>query len=201
MNKKKNIKLLRNRIKDFIELNKKTKNFIEDKYIIEDDTVYIPVKVDDINDFLDSKSTKGFEVLSQDFIDYIEKQAYYVPTRYNLKITLQGKAATEENIELIKKLWEKHYTLELNDKNDDLRIAKLTSIILFTIGALFFVGTAIISTFKINEILKEFCSIAATFSLWEAVDYILIEASNCRIRRFDTAQLLFAEIDITNLND
>ena len=52
MNKKKNIKLLRNRIKDFIELNKKTKNFIEDKYIIEDDTVYIPVKVDDINDFL-----------------------------------------------------------------------------------------------------------------------------------------------------
>ena len=91
-----------------------------------------------------------------------------------------------------------HYTVILNDKRIDLKYNFITILSLFTLGLILLIIYFTINTAEVGDVLSEVLSIAASFALWEAVDYFLLERTDISKERLNAGQLAISEIRFIN---
>lgn len=167
-----------------LEANRKTlRKFSKEKYIDENGTANIDVYPDELYSKL-----SGGEDINGEIVDYIESQAYFIPTEYPLNIRLHG--VKEEEREKFTKKIKEHYWIRLADTKDDLRRNGIISLVLLLVGiALYLAYFLVLIAFENQPIFNEILSVSATFSVWEAVDYFMINRSALRIKQLHIAQL------------
>lgn len=183
-------------IKIIKENNKNLKTFIKEKYIDEDNiaNIHIYANKDSIfNSFSDPSSPD----ISEEIFNYIEKESYYIPIEYKLRIVIHSEEDLQED--LIEKKIKEHYWNIVQDKEEELKTNRITSIILFLIG-LFFLSLyfVFINIPKTKELFNEIFSIIGSFAVWESVDYSLISRSAKKIEYLNYAQLALLNVKISD---
>lgn len=184
-------------IDDIKILNSKHKTlreFAEEKYVNSDGFANIDVFMDG-NEYFDPYSDPNAPELSEDFINYIEKQAYYIPVDYPLQVTLHS---TEKiDADAIENKIKEHYWKELSDKEDDLKNNKIISTILFILGTVLLSAYFLIAYLPAtSDIFNEILSIAGSFTIWEAIDYFILNRNAIKIQKLNTAQLALIKIKV-----
>ncbi|UPA29089.1 hypothetical protein L0P85_10765 [Terrisporobacter glycolicus] len=82
----------------------------------------------------------------------------------------------------------------LQEKRINLRINTIKIISLTVIGMLLLSLYFILEIKSNNPVFMEFLSIAGTFSLWEAVDFYLLERRGLKIERLNAGQVALSQI-------
>jgi len=126
--------------------------------------------------------------------EYIDTKAYPIPVQYPLNIELHNCKLSPDEQATISRLIREHYTLILHDKKLDLRTNMIRVLLLFLFGAAFLVFSFWLSTLHTEQFVIEFCSIVATFSLWEAVDLFLLESRRIKVEHLNAGQLAKASV-------
>ncbi len=139
-------------------------------------------------------SLKGDKDLSGDIYDYIEAQANVIPAEIPLRIRMHGDIPEKEQGEIIK-MMHRHYTMKSFDISWDL-MANLRKMILL---ALFGAGVLAVYLFLAltgrNALFTEILSVVGSFSLWEAVDALLLERPHLRREYRNNEQNLNQKIE------
>lgn len=101
----------------------------------------------------------------------------------------------KEDRQAVVDAYKKHFNLKFNDKCLDLKICNIKSIVLMIIGIAFLALGIVVERFLPIMLLSEILTVAASFSMWESVDFFLLERTNVKTEKLDTAQLLLAKIE------
>lgn len=177
-------------LKEYTKRSRANRNF-SDKYseICDDGSVKIRVNTEGgrYSPYSDKRD------LDADMLDYIESTAYNVPL--DRPLTVSFSSVPEEERSNVTAAYKKYFELKFNDKCLDLRICYVKSIVLLVLGFIFFGCAVAFSHFNLLWGLNEICTVAASFTMWESVDFFLLERSNIKAEKLDAAQLLLAKIE------
>lgn len=168
--------------------------YLDKEYLDEDNNAVIFLNAYDDIEWFDKLSTGNQVILNQEIYDYIDRKAYYIPIGYPIIIQFVNVVLNEMEQNLIIRLIKEHYSLILNDKRIDLQINFITILSLFTLGIILLIIYFTINIAEVGEIISEVLSIAASFALWEAVDYFLLERKDISKERLNAGQLTISEI-------
>lgn len=171
-----------------------TERYLEKEYLDEDNNAVIYVNAYDGIEWFDKLSIGNQVTLNQDIYDYIDRKAYYIPISYPIIIQFVNVDLNDKEQNQIIRLIKEHYTLILNDKSIDLHFNFITILSLFTLGIILLIIYFTMNIAEVGEIISEVLSIAASFSLWEAVDYFLLERKDITKERLNAGQLSISEI-------
>lgn len=177
-------------LKQCVKHNQAKRDFAEQYYeVCEDESVRI--RVNGSGGVFSQLGGKGD--LDDGVLGYIEDKAYYVPIDRPLKICFEGVA--KEDRQAVVDAYKKYFNLKFNDKCLDLKICNIKSIALMLIGIAILTIGVLIERFLPIMLLSEILTVAASFSMWESVDFFLLERTNVKTEKLDTAQLLLAKIE------
>lgn len=168
--------------------------YLEKEYLEEDNNAVIYVNAYDGIEWFEKFSIGNQVTLNQDIYDFIDRKAYYIPIRYPIIIQFVNVDLNEKEQNQIIRLIKEHYTLILNDKHIDLHFNFITILSLFTLGIILLIIYFTMNIAEVGEIISEVLSIAASFALWEAVDYFLLERKDISKERLNAGQLCISEI-------
>lgn len=168
--------------------------YLDKEYLDEDNNAVIFLNAYDDIEWFDKLSTGNQVILNQEIYDFIDRKAYYIPIGYPIIIQFVNVELNEMEQNLIIRLIKEHYSLILNDKRIDLQINLITILSLFTLGIILLIIYFTINIAEVGEIISEVLSIAASFALWEAVDYFLLERKDISKERLNAGQLTISEI-------
>lgn len=172
--------------------------YFEKEYLDEDNNAVIRINAYEGIEWFDMLSIGEQVTLNQEIYDFIDRKAYYIPIRYPIIIQFENVELNEKEQNQVKRLMKEHYTVILNDKRIDLKYNFITILSLFTLGLILLIIYFTINTAKVGDVLSEVLSIAASFALWEAVDYFLLERTDISKERLNAGQLAISEIRFLN---
>ncbi len=160
------------------------------EFYIEDGLAYIACNVHSYEEVIDRYSVKGYEWPNRELLQYIEDNAYYIPSEYPIVVELSGVHFTEEQKRTIEKTLTDYYVLKLGDTQLDVDDNLLKELILFGGTILSAVGLVIYWMFTQQEnLLQETLLLLFWFFLWEWGDVVIFDRREVHMKRNDTAQL------------
>lgn len=174
--------------------------YVEKEYLDENNNAVIRINAYEGIEWYDMLSIGNQATLNQEIYDFIDRKAYYIPIRYPIVIQFENVQINEKEQFYITNLIKEHYTLILKDKRIDLQYNFITILTLFVLGIILLIIYFTINTAEVGNVFSEILSIAASFSLWEAVDYFLIERKNIGKEKFNAGQLTISEIRFIKQN-
>ncbi|WP_066714586.1 hypothetical protein [Clostridium sp. Marseille-P299] len=166
--------------------------YLEKEYLDKDNNAIIRIYAYEGMEWFDKLSTGNQATLNQDIYDFIDRKAYYIPIRYPIIIQFENVELNEEEQHQIIRLIKEYYAL--NDKRIDLHFNFITILSLFTLGIILLIIYFTMNTAEVGAIFSEVLSIAASFALWEAVDFFLLERKSISKERWNAGQLTISEI-------
>jgi len=176
--------------------HKSLREFAKNKYVDDEGVANIHIYVDSI-DIYDPMTDPKNPSLSDEIINHIEKESYYIPTDYPIRVVLHSSKDLDE-ADIEKKLKE-HYWKEVADKDDDLKTNMFISIVLFVIGLVFLSAFFILQSIpNTTDLFNEIFSIVGSFSIWESVDYFLLNRGALRVEYLNRAQLALLSIKVSD---
>lgn len=178
------------------ELNGKysNKRFVEQR-LQPDNTVKIEVNIPVGMDLFDPMAPEGSGQLNPEILRYIDEQAYFVPTEYDLAVNFVGDVPNSEIQEQVETALHDHYNMQVYDKLDDVRNNRRLGIFLLVFGILALAAYFFVAKFAENLIFHEVISIVGTFAVWEAVDCWLINGHHAKTELHNALQM--ATIKVT----
>lgn len=113
--------------------------------------------------------------LSDEFYEYVERNAELIPAALPLKVRLHGDASSPEELGQIQQLAARHYTFSEYRllKEMAANIKKLIGLTAF--GVVMIAIYIFLSVSRDDTIMLELLSVLGSFSLWEAADSFLLE--------------------------
>ncbi len=145
---------------------------------INDNEAYIEMKIDGFDDIKDDYCLTDGIVLKQDFIDAIVKRTNYIPLDYPLVLQIYNKTFTSSEKILVRKLIKNHFTLEMIDKEIELKKLRLKIYFFLSfaiLGFLLYVLTYIGFVKTLQELISLVASFITSFSIWEISELIVFE--------------------------
>ncbi len=143
---------------------------------INDNEAYIEMKIDGFDDIKDDYCLTDGIVLKQDFIDAIVKRTNYIPLDYPLVLQIYNKTFTSSEKILVRKLIKNHFTLEMIDKEIELKKLRLKIYFFLSfavLGFLLFLLTYIGFVKTLQELISFVASFITSFSIWEISELIV----------------------------
>jgi len=189
-------KSLINDIKILKANRKSIREFAKEKYVDKDGNAIIDVYVNKDNLF-NSLSNPNNPEISDDVFSFIEDQANLIPIEYPLYLNVHTEDDLDPNY--IEEKIREHYYKQLIDKEDDLKRNRVISVSLFALGIILLSMYFALSLIpNLNVLFPEILSIAGSFSIWEAVDYALINRSAIKIEYMNLAHLDLIKVKVND---
>lgn len=183
-----------NRVKQYEKQRKSLREYVDREYV-EDGRAVVNVLLQEECSLYEPFSYGCQKELSGDIYDYIDSKIYYIPVHYQITIRFLNSNLPEQEEKKVSSYIKEHYTLILQDKRLDLKINKLKIVSLTILGFLL-LGLYFLFEITIpNPLFIEFLSIAGTFSLWEAVDFHLLERRQMKAEWLNAGQSAICEIE------
>lgn len=180
------------------ELNGKysNKRYVQ-RRLQSDNTVKIDVNIPDGMELFDKMAPEGSGQLDPEIFRYIDEQAYYVPTEYDLIVNFVGIELDAVRQKQVETALHEHYNMQVYDKLDDVRNNRRLGIFLLVFGILALAVYFFVAKFAENLIFHEVISIVGTFSVWEAVDCWLINGHHTKVELHNALQMAMIKVAFT----
>ena len=143
---------------------------------INDNEAYIEMRINGFDDIKDDYCLTDGIVLKQDFIDAIVKRTNYIPLDYPLVLQIYNKTFTSSEKILVRKLIKNHFTLEMIDREIELKKLRLKIYFFLSfavLGFLLFLLTYIGFVKTLQELISFVASFITSFSIWEISELIV----------------------------
>ena len=146
------------------------------KFYIEDGIAFISCNVSDYYDVIDHYSVKGYEWPNSNFLQFIEDNAYFIPTDYPLVLEICGTHFSERQQQTIESTIRDYYALKLGDANVEVANTRLKWTTLFVLTILSAIILVIYKMLFTQEgLLLEILLVIFWFYLWERGDVFAFE--------------------------
>lgn len=166
---------------------------IDKEYLNKDNQAVVFVDCNGISTLFDPLSVGEQLELITDLTDFLDRKMYFIPLQYPIVIRFIHCDYNEETKNNIRLCLSEHYCNIIRDKQLDYRVNR------WKIVGLIFLGLVLLSisfTIRIEaELVNEFLSVAGTFSLWEAVDFYLLERGGIQTEKRNATQAAMASIE------
>jgi hypothetical protein len=172
------------------KFNKSKRNyneFVRDFYL-ENNKAYISVKVKDYHEIISKFSIKDYEWLSDEFANYIQENAYYIPITYDIILEICGKFKKEEKV-IITRTIKTYFGVKLGDAQIDLNINRKKTLTLLLFGFISLIVFLFLTLYIVNFKFIEPFSILLWFLLWEVLDTFFLERKGLKDKKLEAAQL------------
>ncbi len=189
---KKRLSALKNNAKDKYS----NKQFVE-KRLQSDGTVKIDVNLPQESELFDPMAPAGSGQLNPEIFRYLDDQAYFVPTEYDLTVNFVGRSLDSAQQNHIETALREHYNMQVYDKLDDVRNNRRLGIFLLVFGILALAAYFFVAKFANNVIFHEVISIVGTFAVWEAVDCWLINGHHAKTELHNALQMAMIRVVFT----
>jgi len=161
--------------------------FVRDFYL-ENNKAYISVKVNDYHEIISKFSIKDYEWLSDEFANYIQENAYYIPITYDIILEICGKFKKEEKV-IITRTIKTYFGVKLGDAQIDLNINRKKTLTLLLFGFISLIIFLFLTIYIVDFKFIEPISILLWFLLWEVLDNFFLERSKLKEKKLEAAQL------------
>lgn len=142
----------------------------------------------------DPLSLKGQRDLNGEIYEYIEAQTNVIPANVPLRIRFHGDFSAEEQEE-IRQMMHRHYVMKSFDISWDLIANFKKMLFLALFGAAMLAVYLSLALTSNNALMTEILSVIGSFSLWEAVDALLLERPDLRRDNRNNEQSLNQRIE------
>lgn len=189
----KKTKKVLNNIKKF---NKKKFNY--NKYVkefyVEKGIAHVYANVTSYDDIISRYSVKNYEVLNDDFINYLEQVTYYIPIVYPVVLSIEGYKFSLEEEKIIEEKVKEYFGLKLSDATMNLKENRRKSLILLLVSFLTWSLLSLFNYFNIAEIFMEAYLVIIWFFLWTFAEFEFIDRPKLKYDKLDMAQLASMKI-------
>ena len=189
----KKTKKVLNNIKKF---NKKKFNY--NKYVkefyVEKGIAHVYANVTSYDDIISRYSVKNYEVLNDDFINYLEQVTYYIPIVYPVVLSIEGCNFSLEEEKIIEEKVKEYFGLKLSDTTMNLKENRRKSLILLLVSFLTWSLLSLFNYFNIAEIFMEAYLVIIWFFLWTFAEFEFIDRPKLKYDKLDMAQLASMKI-------
>lgn len=175
------------KVKKFRNTRFNYKKFVKDFYL-ENNNAFISVKVNDINDIISKYSIEYYEWLDNDFANFIQENAYYIPIEYDIILEITGHKFTEFEKETIVKVIKTYFGLKVGDSELDLSINKRKLIFLF-IGCILSLIMLVFLSSITNLTILEPAFVIFWFFAEEFISDIFIDRTEILNKKTEAGQL------------
>lgn len=154
-----------------------------------DGTVLIDVVLPSETELFDPMAPAEYGKLNPEIYNYIDEQAYFVPSEYNITVRFSGRKLSAQQQKQVDAAIHEHYNLQVYDKVDDIRRNRRLGIFLLVFGAIALAAYFFLTLYYNQDVFLEIVSIVGTFSVWEAVDCWLIQGHERKVELNNALQM------------
>lgn len=172
----------------------KTLQTSSDKFLCPDGKAQIDVCLYDGISLFNPLSAGKQRELSSEIYDYIDAQLYTIPSLQPVRIRFCGAIPNGASSDDIRALIRDHYSFLYRDCKEDLRINLIKIIALAALGILCWAVSLTLQGLSPDSLFTEILGIIGSFSMWEAVDFWLLERKGLKIKHLDAAQSALCEV-------
>ncbi len=148
------------------------------------------------SDIYDDYSDPNEPMLKDDFFKVLEQKCEFIPYKYPLKIKIINNSGLTFSKD-IKEMIYNHYLIMISKKQLELKKNSVIALALLIIGIVLYIIYFFFQFAYPNQLLfNEIFSIAATFCIWETVDYWLIMRSGLRNEFLFLVRLALAKVEM-----
>lgn len=161
-------------------------------YFIEKDVAYITCKVTGLDDIICHYSVPGYEILSEEFSNYLERIMEHIPEKYPLVLEITGhKFSDEEQTRIEDAIWTQ-FELQFGSVQKQQR-GNIMRILWFAV----FLGLSTLLLLNTQQMLYEMAWILFWFFGDRLIEYILLDELAISRRKIHYAQILSMKVVFT----
>ena len=165
--------------------------YIESEFLSDNGDANIYIKINSKEELFDSKTIGNQKDLNSDIYEFLDSKASILSSDIQINLYILGLDLKEEEKEEVKNLIKEHYAIEIYKKQKEHRRIEIKVFRLLLIGIIFTIFYALTLKYSNYDIFNEILLFIASFSIWEAFDFILYDLIDIkREREFITQKLL-----------
>lgn len=147
---------------------------------INDNEVYLELKVQNMDSILSEYSTKNRIILKKEFYEAIEERVAYFSLDYPYVLEIHNNNFSAEEKILVRKLIKNHFSLITISKEMELKALKRKSTFFLFCGIIGFFLLALTYNIQIVTYINELISFVASFSIWEFAELVIFEQDSLK---------------------
>lgn len=142
---------------------------------IRDNEAYIDLKIKDLESLKNEFSPDKKTILREEFYDYIERHASYIPLDYPLVLEIHYNSLNSEEKILLRRLIKSHFSLEMVSKEMELNAIKRKTRFFLISGIISFIALYFCYNYNFIPYVDEIVSFIASFNIWEYAELLIFE--------------------------
>ena len=142
---------------------------------IRDNEAYIDLKIKDLESLKNEFSPDKKTILREEFYDYIERHASYIPLDYPLVLEIHCNSLNSEEKILLRRLIKSHFSLEMVSKEMELNAIKRKTRFFLISGIISFIALYFCYNYNFIPYVDEIVSFIASFNIWEYAELLIFE--------------------------
>ena len=165
--------------------------YVESEFLSDNGDANIYIKINSKEELFDSKTIGNQKDLNSDIYEFLDSKASILSSDVQINLYILGLNLTEEEKEEVRNLIKEHYAIEIYKKQKEHRRIEIKVFRLLLIGIIFTIFYALTLKYSNYDLFNEILLFIASFSIWEAFDFILYDLIDIkREREFITQKLL-----------
>ena len=164
--------------------------YIKD-YYVENNLAYISVNVNSYEDIISKYSVVGYEDLNQEFVDYIEENAEYIPLEYPIVLEITGTRFSKERQKTIIEAISDYYNMKLGETQEELSSNSRFSLLLLVLAV---ISVLLYLRFSMGQFFSTALELGIWFFVWTFADIFWLERNEIKERKTDYAQLFSMKV-------
>ena len=165
--------------------------YIESEFLSDNGDANIYIKINSKEELFDSKTIGNQKDLNSDIYEFLDSKSSRLSSDIQINLYILGLDLKKEEKEEVKNLIKEHYAIEIYKKQKEHRRIETKVFRLLLIGIIFTIFYALTLKYSNYDIFNEILLFIASFSIWEAFDFILYDLIDIkREREFITQKLL-----------
>lgn len=162
-------------------------------YFIDKDVAYITCKVSGLDDIISRYSVPGYELLSEDFSNYLERIMIHIPEKYPLVLEITGHQFTKDEQTRIEDAIWTQFELQFGAVQKKHRIG-----IIRAIWFAIFLGVSALLLLNTSQMLYEMIYILFWFFGDRLIEYLILDGFAVNREKLHYAQILSMKVIFTD---
>ena len=165
--------------------------YIENEFLKENGDANIYIKLNSKEELFDSRTVDNQKDLNNSIYEFIDSKSSILSSDIQINFYVLGLSLSNEERAEVKNLLKEHYAIEFYKKQKEHKRVELKVFRLLLIGVIFTILYALTLKYSNYDLFNEILLFIASFSIWEAFDFILYDLIDIkREREFITQKLL-----------
>lgn len=191
------MKIIKKEVKEKIKeySNKKyLDGYIRQEFLRDNNDANIYIKLNNKDELFDSRTIENQKDLSSDIYEFLDSKSAILSSDIQINFYVLGLDLSNVEKNEVKNLIKEHYSIEFYKKQKEHKRTEIKVFRLLLIGIIFTILYALTLKLSNYDLFNEILLFIASFSIWEAFDFILYDLIDIKREREVITQKLLIDI-------